>query len=60
MESVSVPLGILLSGGFVFGYGLRQIVYFEFIYKSGRRLLAKEAQLKQEGIDFEQIRKVDP
>ncbi len=45
-----------LSGGFFLTYGLVKILYFELVYRPGRRLLAKEAQLKDKDIDFDHIR----
>ena len=50
---------LFFSGGFIFVWGLKKIVYYEFIYRPGRRLLAKEAHLKKDGIDFDHIRQED-
>ena len=59
IQTYKYDLLFLVSGGFFCLFGLRKIVYHEFIYRPGRRLLAKEAQLKNEGIDFDHIRQED-
>ena len=47
------------SALFLAVYFFIKIIYFELLYRPGRRLLAKEAQLKNEGIDFDHIREGD-
>jgi hypothetical protein len=59
MQSNWPQVVLFFSGGFVFVWGAKKILYYEFIYRPGRRLLAKEAHLKRDGIDFDHIRQED-
>ncbi len=59
MWEFKVQTVLLFTGGFLFVYGLIKIIHYEFVHRPGRRLLAKEAELKRKGIDFDQIRKKD-